>query len=1139
MPLVLDNIDLKLLDSLRAVLSEAFRADFCVGYFNLRGWRKIASIVDGFPGGNQRLARVLVGMTEAPEEELAQAHSVLGPPPSDPRAMKQRETKMAEAFRVQLSIGLPDGASVAGLRHLAQQLRDGKVEVRLFVKHRLHAKLYLAERADKITPLIGYVGSSNLTAPGLSEQGELNLQETDPDVTRKLSHWFEDRWEDAVDITAELIRIIEESWAAPQPFSPYEIYMKIVHSLAFEALEAPMQYQLPQEFENVVLDFQKDAILRVRHILRDDPAQPEHHRIAVLGDVVGMGKTLTATAVAKCYQADRGGRCIVCCPVKLQKMWQDQLRQYEIAGEVVPYSQVKKLAEQKGRTRLLILDESHNLRNRETKAWAAIRQFIRDQDARVLLLSATPYNKHYEDLASQLALALDDAADLGVRPENYFITHDEMTFQADFQASPRSLRAFQQSASPDDWRDLLRHFLVRRTRGFIIKHHAHRDGTGRPYLLLAGDVKSYFPKRVPKTLAFPLDLKNPNDQYARLFNETVVSVIEHLHLPRYGLGEYAIPAEMASAPKDDKELLENLGQAGKSLLGYSRSNLFKRLESSGAAFLLSLERHIVRNLVYLHALDRGLDLPIGTQDSSMLDPSTSDADSDSDAQMSALDVTTEQDEPEEDTPDGVPTWKELEARAAAAYAAYAKKKTSRKFKWINCRYFRPALRKNLMADAQALYKVLCDVGAWKPEEDAKTAKVFELLTTTEKNNKVLIFSQFADTAHYLADELQRRGLTHVESVSASSSNPADQVRRFSPKSNHSEVHAGEQAIRVLVATEVLSEGQNCQDASIVINYDLPWAIIRLIQRAGRVDRIAQESAEIRIYSCLPAEGVEKLIDLRGRLRRRLKENGEVIGTDEQFFEDEEAAKKDMAGYYAKKLQEEEAETDDVDISSKALALWEEAKATDPDIEKKIRRLPDQVFTCKPPVTAPCAAVYVRTAEGYDSLMKVDTTGNVVSQSVFGILNEIKCPPDEKGLATPDFHHDLVKSAVETAVRESTTGENALGSRNSIRRRVYERLRDYRNEVKRRKDLFRDTELARLDEVINELQKYQLDEIAKQILSRSLKEGVRDQQLADLSADLREQARLSYITEEQANREPELICSIGLYPPATPKTGTLA
>ena len=147
------------------------------------------------------------------------------------------------------------------------------------------------------------------------------------------------------------------------------------------------------------------------------------------------------------------------------------------------------------------------------------------------------------------------------------------------------------------------------------------------------------------------------------------------------------------------------------------------------------------------------------------------------------------------------------------------------------------------------------------------------LRNKHPDEKVLIFSQFADTVDYLGGQLRAAGIRDAATVTGATSDPTGVAGRFSPISNFVAV---EKEIRVLVSTDVLSEGQNLQDAAIVVNYDLPWAIVRLIQRVGRVDRIGQSSEEIRCYSFEPTEGVEKIIALRERVRRRLRESGEVL-----------------------------------------------------------------------------------------------------------------------------------------------------------------------------------------------------------------------------------------------------------------------
>ena len=149
----------------------------------------------------------------------------------------------------------------------------------------------------------------------------------------------------------------------------------------------------------------------------------------------------------------------------------------------------------------------------------------------------------------------------------------------------------------DDWRDLMKLFMIRRTRSFIKNTYAETDEKGRKYLLLSNGEKSYFPTRIVKTARFGTGITQ-NDPYAALYSDRVVIIINALHLPRYGLGNYPLDLSREVVNEKEQKILDNLAKAGRRLMGFCRTNLFKRLESSGEAFLLSLERHILRNYVY-------------------------------------------------------------------------------------------------------------------------------------------------------------------------------------------------------------------------------------------------------------------------------------------------------------------------------------------------------------------------------------------------------------------------------------------------------------------------------------------------------------------------------------------------------------
>ena len=191
MPRIFDNIDSSLLSALRETLQVCERADFCVGYFNLRGWKALDSQIESWPGGDGHSCRLLVGMQRLPSDsvldEIRLSHRDDGIDNQTAILLKRR---LAEEFRAQLASGAPTNEDEAGLRRLARQIKAKKVRVKLFLRHALHAKLYLLFRPDRVNPIIGYLGSSNLTLSGLSHQGELNIDVMDHDACNKLANWF-------------------------------------------------------------------------------------------------------------------------------------------------------------------------------------------------------------------------------------------------------------------------------------------------------------------------------------------------------------------------------------------------------------------------------------------------------------------------------------------------------------------------------------------------------------------------------------------------------------------------------------------------------------------------------------------------------------------------------------------------------------------------------------------------------------------------------------------------------------------------------------------------------------------------------------------------------------------------------------
>jgi SNF2 family DNA or RNA helicase len=1125
-PRIFDNIDRQLLPALRDTLEVSDRADFCVGYFNLRGWKQIDSFVERWPGGEGNCCRLLVGMHRSPDDELRDALSLVHRDTGidNQTAIRLKKT-LAEEFRAQLTVGVPTDEDEKGLRRLAHQIKNKKVCVKLFLRHRLHAKLYLLFRPDPVNPSVGFVGSSNLTFAGLAHQGELNVDVMDHDACDKLAKWFEDRWNDkwCLDISDELVQIIDESWAREDLIPPYHIYVKMAYHLSQEARAGLAEFKIPRDFGNKLFEFQKAAVKIAAHHLNKRGG-------VLIGDVVGLGKTLMATAVARIFEEDHDLETLIICPKNLVKMWEDYREQYRMRARVLPITRARKTLGDLRRYRLVLIDESHNLRNRDGKIYRALQEYIHKNESKCILLSATPYNKTYLDLSNQLRLFVPEDKHLGLRPELELRRKGLDEFVAEHQCALDSLAAFEKSDFADDWRELMRLYMVRRTRTFIQDNYAESDPTnGRRYLTFDDGTRSYFPTRVPKTVKFKIDDADPDDQYARLYADDVVETINHLKLPRYGLGN-KIAADPRPLPTaSEGEVIRNLSRAGRRLMGFCRTNLFKRLESSGEAFLLSVERHIIRNFVFLYAIENKKPVPIGAQDVAALDTRATDEDADELVHSPLFndDENNENNhrELEEDLPDSEAGFK---SRSAALYELYATDLKSR-FKWLRSDLFVDSLADELRKDAAALMQVLKKAGAWDPTRDAKLGKLHQLVAKKHPSDKVIVFSQFADTVHYLESQLKAKGVVRIEGVTGASADPTMAAWQFSPVSNNKRNQIGEdEELRVLIATDILSEGQNLQDGFIIVNYDLPWAIIRLVQRAGRVDRIGQKSERIFCYSFLPAEGVDRIIRLRARVRQRLAENAEVVGTDEAFFEDDRNDQT-IRNLFTEKagIMDGEADTE-VDLASYAYQIWKNAIDDDPSLRKTIESLPEVVYSTKQLQTAngtaalPGVLVYMRTANDNDALMWMNEHGESITESQFQILKAAECLPESKPLSRRDDHHSLVRSAVEFVLKEEKAIGGQLGRPSGARFRTYTRLKRYAEEIKG--TLFESQELIK---AIDEIYRYPLLQSATDSLNRQLRIGVTDEQLGQLVIALREEDKLCNIHEEEQNGEPQIICSMGL------------
>jgi hypothetical protein len=319
-----------------------------------RGWQHLDQAMEHWRASEQGRCRLLIRMAEQPEQELRQLFRLREVQEIDQASVLRLKKQMAHEFRLQLLTGAPSNADPPGQRRLSEQLKTGRVVVKLFLRHKLHAKLYLLYQKGHITPIVGYLGSSNLTLAGLEHQGELNIDILDSDACQKLERW-------CLDISAKLAEIIDESRAREQMPPPYYIYLKMAYHLSLEARTGLQDFSIPAIFKNRLFEYQ------------------------------------VATALASVMQDNFGLETLVICPKNLVGMWQDAMREYGLVHQVTSVTNVHNELPGLRRFRLVIVDESHNLRNREGRRYKAIKDYIEKHESKCILLSATPYNKTYLD----------------------------------------------------------------------------------------------------------------------------------------------------------------------------------------------------------------------------------------------------------------------------------------------------------------------------------------------------------------------------------------------------------------------------------------------------------------------------------------------------------------------------------------------------------------------------------------------------------------------------------------------------------------------------------------------------------------------------------------------------------------------
>jgi len=983
---IIDNRQEKLVDHIRRILPGTQAAHFAVGYFFLSGLEAVADRLAGV-----RELRLLIGNTSNRQtiEQIAEGYARLEQLQDTAEALTlpRREDIDRAVAATAAAIGrtaalMDQTAEAEQLVHtLVRLIQEGRLQVRVYTKGRLHAKAYLFDYGPvydaqgQLLPReergVAIVGSSNLSLAGVTSNTELNVIIHGNDNHAELTRWFTALWDEAEDFSAHLMRELGRSWPLAQ-VTPYELYLKTLYDLAHETVEgaAAQEFLWRGQITSVLTNFQEQAVRQaVQMILK--------HGGCFVSDVVGLGKSYIGAAIVKHFEQQHRCRPLIICPASLQDMWTHYNEAYQLNAQVLSMGMLKE-DEQYGPEWILrderylyrdfiLVDESHNLRHTDSQRYRVLETLLAAGDRRCVFLTATPRNQSVWDIYNQMKL---------FHPND--VTH--------LDVDPANLREYFKLVESGERRlpALLAQVLIRRTRHHVLRWYGYDEETGErvnpdnfePYregkrraYVLVGERKQFFPQRRLETIAYSIE-----DAYEGLY-ERLRGYMgrphpggerpgpDELTYARYGLWNYVRPERRNRRPYSELE------RAGTNLRGLMRVMLFKRLESSVHAFRETVRRMLWTHQAFLAALDQGI-VPAGEEAQRLL------YESDRDEERALLDAL-----------------QSMEER----YAVEA--------------FHLEALRADIAQDIRILSEILRLVKPITPAQDDKLQVLQALLTRQDvRTGKRLIFTQYADTAQYLYDHLDpRRAHPDIEVIYSREKSKAAVVGRFAPRANPEHAPAADEPeINTLVATDVLSEGLNLQDCDKVINYDLHWNPVRLIQRLGRIDRIGSEYDQVYAYNFLPETNLERNLGLHEKLARRIQEIHDTIGEDARILDPSERLNDEaLYNIYAAGQvgMYEDDDADELVDTNEAVEIVRQLKEARPELYAHIASLPDGV-RCGRPAGRPGTFVHCR-AGSYRQLFLVDEQGAIVSRDVARILGQIKCEPDTPAEPLPDGHNEIV------------------------------------------------------------------------------------------------------------------------------------
>ncbi|MCH5347599.1 MAG: DEAD/DEAH box helicase family protein [Muribaculaceae bacterium] len=821
-----------------------------VGYFRSSGYFKLRREL-----GNISEIRILVGINA---DSIFRKHN-LG------WEMLEAPERAKELFNDHFKQDIVDSnyskEVEEGILQFCQDLADGRLQLRLHPTKNLHAKFYLCLPENHTEHSDGWVimGSSNISDAGLgltkAPRYELNVAMKDYDDVHFCHEEFETLWNESVPLTLdELKGPMEGTYLGDYQPSPYEIYIKVLIEAFGDQVEEDFNIQLPKGV--MELKYQKDAVVQGYQMLLQ-------HNGLFLSDVVGLGKTMIATMIAKRFIEANGKntRILVVYPPALEDNWKSTFELFAITrkAQFITNGSLSKVLEGKGNYHdkenfdLIIVDEAHQFRTDTSNRYDELQKIckspctnpglLKSYRKKVMLLSATPLNNRPEDLLNQLQLFQDTQRSTidGITNLKQFFAPHIANYKKLMRERDRRDVSRDVDRIYEDIRDkVIDKVTIRRTRRNILNDPDYKVDLKRQGIV--------FPNILPpKELEYGLTLS-----LSKSFTNTLTALTderapEHITYARYRAVEFL--------KSPHREKYKNAVVIGQSLAGIYRVHMVKRLESSFFAFKKSLKTllRITNDMIRMFEEDKVIIAP----------------------ELNIKDM----------------MFKGMDLDEITDYIL--NKGYSKNDFLYKAEDFDEKFIKMLHNDRDVLERLNAE---WDgitddPKLDRFTASIPEFVSTQiNPTGKLVIFSESVDTVNYLYDFLtKKRGRTDVLKITAANRNSLFDTVKANFDAN---VPADKQQNRysIIITSDVLAEGVNLHRSNVIINYDSPWNASRLMQRIGRVNRIGSVADNIYNYMFYPSPDGDKQIQLYKNALIKLQGFHSAFGEDAQIYSREEIVK---------------------------------------------------------------------------------------------------------------------------------------------------------------------------------------------------------------------------------------------------------